>query len=79
MGGIHPRSKIYVGKRLAKACANTVYGGKASFTGPTLAGCQLGSTSQNLHILAERHATLILLVPHRYIPDGRFRHHDAAR
>ena len=30
MGSIHPRSKIYVGKRLAKAAYNTVYGGKAS-------------------------------------------------
>ena len=45
MGSIHPRSKIYVGKRLAKAAYNTVYGGKASASGPTLSGCALTSTS----------------------------------
>ena len=47
MGGIHPRSKIYVGKRLAKAAFNSIasYGGKAAFTGPTLAGCTLSSKS----------------------------------
>lgn len=45
MGSIHPRSKIYVGKRLAKAAFNTVpsYGGNDSFTGPTLLGCSLDS------------------------------------
>ena len=47
MGSIHPRSKIYVGQRLAKAAYNTVpsYGGKAAFTGPTLSGCALSATS----------------------------------
>jgi hypothetical protein len=45
MGSIHPRSKAPVGDRLAKAAFNTVFGGKAAFTGPTLAGCALtGST-----------------------------------
>ena len=39
MGGIHPRSKKPVGDRLGRAMLNTVYGGAAAFTGPTLAGC----------------------------------------
>jgi hypothetical protein len=45
MGGIHPRSKKPVGDRLAKAAFNTVYGGKAAFTGPTLSGCTLANGS----------------------------------
>ena len=32
---IHPRAKLPVGRRLARAAFNTVYGGKESFTGPT--------------------------------------------
>jgi hypothetical protein len=39
MGGIHPRSKKPVGDRLGVAAFNTVYGGTAAFTGPTLASC----------------------------------------
>jgi hypothetical protein len=45
MGSIHPRSKKPVGERLATAAFNTVYGGKAAFTGPTLVGCALSSTA----------------------------------
>ena len=41
MGGIHPRSKIYVGRRLATAAFNTVYGGNASYAGPTISGFDL--------------------------------------
>lgn len=45
------RSKIYVGKRLAKAAFNTVpsYGGKESYTGPTLLGCSLDSKSLTIN------------------------------
>lgn len=39
MGGIHPRSKKPVGDRLGQAMFNSVYGGTAAFTGPTLAKC----------------------------------------
>lgn len=49
MGGIHPRSKIYVGRRLATAALNTVYNGDASYTGPTIAGCKLSSSSLTIH------------------------------
>lgn len=45
MGGLHPRSKRPVGRRLADACFNTVYEGKAPFTGPVLAGCSLTPTT----------------------------------
>ena len=45
MGGIHPRSKKPVGDRLGRAMVNTVYGGTAAFTGPTLAGCANTITS----------------------------------
>jgi hypothetical protein len=45
MSGIHPRSKLQVGQRLARAAYNLVYGGTRAFTGPTLAGCTAsGST-----------------------------------
>lgn len=50
MGGIHPRSKKPVGDRLAKAAFNTVYGGKQAYTGPTIAGCALGSDAAELTI-----------------------------
>eukprot|EP00463_Aulacantha_scolymantha_P000328 TRINITY_DN1198_c0_g1_i1.p1 TRINITY_DN1198_c0_g1~~TRINITY_DN1198_c0_g1_i1.p1 ORF type:complete len:248 (-),score=11.19 TRINITY_DN1198_c0_g1_i1:243-986(-) len=38
-------SKKPVGDRLGTAAFNTVYGGKDAFTGPTLAGCTLDSTT----------------------------------
>lgn len=53
MGGIHPRSKLQVGTRLATAYYNTIGGGsKTAFTGPTLSGCSVGagSDSDTLHI-----------------------------
>ena len=34
-----------MGARLAKAAFNTIFGGKAPYTGPTLAGCTYGSGS----------------------------------
>jgi len=43
MGGIHPRAKEPVGNRLGTAAFNTVYGGKAAFTGPTLSRCSVKS------------------------------------
>jgi len=45
MGGLHPRSKRPVGRRLATAAFNTVYGGKAAFSGPVLSGCTLSDTT----------------------------------
>jgi len=39
MGGLHPRLKSPVGKRLAQAYYNLVAGGTAAFTGPTVIGC----------------------------------------
>ena len=48
---LQPRSKIYVGIRLAKAAYNSVesYGGKAAYTGPTLSGCTLGAKSLKIN------------------------------
>jgi hypothetical protein len=45
MGGIHPRSKLPLGERLAAAAFNSVYGGDGATTGPTLSGCKIDSTS----------------------------------
>ena len=45
-----PRSKKYVGDRLGTAAFNTVYGGKGSYTGPTLSGCSISSDSKSLII-----------------------------
>jgi hypothetical protein len=44
-GGIHPRSKLPVGERLATAAFNLIYGGTGAITGPTLSSCTVGSTS----------------------------------
>jgi hypothetical protein len=48
MGGIHPRSKMQVGERLATAYYNTIGGGQGAYTGPTLAGCTADADA--LHI-----------------------------
>ena len=40
-GGIHPRSKLPVGERLAAGAFNLVYGGSGAMTGPTLSSCSL--------------------------------------
>jgi hypothetical protein len=45
MGSIHPRSKKEVGDRLGRAAYNTVYGGSAPFTGPTLSSCSVAASS----------------------------------
>lgn len=44
-GGIHPRSKLPVGARLASAAYSLVYGGAGAATGPTMAGCGVSGTS----------------------------------
>eukprot|EP01048_Picozoa_sp_COSAG05_P015477 COSAG05_NODE_1871_length_3926_cov_1.858897_4_plen_244_part_00 len=45
MGPIHDRNKKPVGRRLARACAATVYSKAGPFTGPTITGCKKsGST-----------------------------------
>lgn len=41
MGGIHPRDKKPLGDRLGRAAYNSVYGGTAAATGPTIAGCSV--------------------------------------
>lgn len=43
-GGIHPRSKLPVGERLATAGFTVVYNGKGPGTGPTLSSCNVSST-----------------------------------
>ena len=50
MGGIHPRSKKYVGDRLGLAAYNLLYGGKEAFTGPTLQGCSLENDASILEV-----------------------------
>jgi hypothetical protein len=64
-GGIHPRSKLAVGERLAAAAFNSVYGGTGATAGPTLSGCTLGATS----LTVEFNASLLggeTLVLHPY-------------
>ena len=39
MGGIHPRLKHPVGRRLAAAAHSLVYGGGGAVAGPTISGC----------------------------------------
>ena len=39
MGPIHDRNKQPIGRRLARACAATVYSKPGPYTGPTITGC----------------------------------------
>eukprot|EP01051_Picozoa_sp_SAG22_P013422 SAG22_NODE_1501_length_4280_cov_1.812963_1_plen_310_part_00 len=61
-GGIHPRTKLPLGKRLAGAAFNVVYGGTGANTGPTLSSCTVGTTSItiefNTTLLAGDHVVL---------------------
>ncbi len=41
MGPIHPRAKIWVGKRLAAAIYNLVYGGTGPIVGPVISSCKM--------------------------------------
>eukprot|EP00039_Didymoeca_costata_P020049 m.339850 g.339850 ORF g.339850 m.339850 type:complete len:823 (+) comp19004_c0_seq1:14-2482(+) len=51
MGGIHPRSKKWVGDRLGKAAFNFLYPeGKSAYTGPTFNGCKVDDTDKTLII-----------------------------
>lgn len=54
-GGIHPRSKLKVGQRLAAAAFAIVYGGSNARTGPTLSGCSLTSD----HLTIEFNSSLL--------------------
>eukprot|EP00038_Savillea_parva_P003965 m.132500 g.132500 ORF g.132500 m.132500 type:complete len:378 (+) comp11335_c0_seq2:1686-2819(+) len=45
MGGIHPRFKLEVGRRLAVAAYNLLFGGQAAHTGPTISGCTASGTT----------------------------------
>jgi hypothetical protein len=50
MGPIHDRNKKPIGRRLARACASTVYSKPGPFTGPTITGCKKsGATSHSIH------------------------------
>eukprot|EP00038_Savillea_parva_P003966 m.132517 g.132517 ORF g.132517 m.132517 type:complete len:295 (+) comp11335_c0_seq3:1-885(+) len=44
-GGIHPRFKLEVGRRLAVAAYNLLFGGQAAHTGPTISGCTASGTT----------------------------------
>jgi hypothetical protein len=65
-GGIHPRSKLPVGERLAAAAFNLVYGGTGANTGPTLSGCAIhaggdtGATSSSSPTLVVEFNTTLL-------------------
>ena len=44
MGGLHPRLKSPVAKRLAQAYYNLAMGGTGALTGPTIAGCRVAAS-----------------------------------
>jgi hypothetical protein len=70
MGGIHPRSKKPVGERLARGAYNTVYGGTASITGPTLASCAVSGSSLAINFDASllRGDTIVVQPAHPSVP-----------
>eukprot|EP01083_Nonionella_stella_P016835 46991_1 len=43
MGPVHPRPKIYVGQRLARAANKFIYGNDAIWSGPLISGCSLSN------------------------------------
>ena len=49
MGGIHPRSKYQVGRRLAIASHSLVYGGSGPETGPVISGCEVVGSKITIH------------------------------
>ena len=49
-GGIHPRTKLPVGDRLAVAAFNSVYGGSEAMTGPTLSSCAVNTNVATLTV-----------------------------
>jgi sialate O-acetylesterase len=49
MGPIHPRIKKPLGKRLALAAHNLVYGGAGAYTGPTISGCTASTSVITLY------------------------------
>ena len=51
-GGIHPRSKLPVGERLATSAYKLVYGGSGAATGPTLSGCTADGKSLTINFNA---------------------------
>jgi sialate O-acetylesterase len=50
MGPIHPRPKLPVGKRLAKAAMVVAYGAKAYSNGPTISGCSVDEDAKVIRI-----------------------------
>ena len=74
MGGIHPRSKKFVGDRLGTAAFNTVYGGKGAATGPTLSSCSLSggklTVRFNASLLAGDRVVLQKYAPNPTPPSG---------
>jgi hypothetical protein len=52
MGGLHPRLKSPVAKRLAQAYYNLAMGGTGALTGPTIAGCRVAASGPGTTIVA---------------------------
>ena len=52
MGGLHPRLKSPVSKRLAQAFHNLALGGAGALTGPTLAGCRIVAAGAGTTLVA---------------------------
>ena len=48
-GGIHPRSKYHVGRRLAVASHALVYGGSGPTGGPVISGCEVNGDQITVH------------------------------
>ena len=48
-GGIHPRSKHEVGRRLAVASHALVYGGSGPTGGPVISGCDVKGDKITVH------------------------------
>jgi hypothetical protein len=59
MGGIHPRIKSPVGRRLAHALYHSQMGGTLSFTGPTIAGCNFAANTNGGEITVRFNTTLL--------------------
>lgn len=64
MGGIHPRIKSPVGRRLAHALYHSQLGGTAAYTGPTISSCAVaGSTVTILYNASLLRGEAVLVSP----------------
>ena len=60
MGGLHPRLKSPLAKRLAQSYFNFKMGGTGALTGPTIAGCRVAAGTGTTQVATVTYDTALL-------------------